>query len=281
MTNPSHAPSNAPPAGLPDDLADDLAADLPDAFVALLEGYGVSPDSVGQSGATVLLLDHPQRRPLVLKLENRSPLEELPREIQRMRWLGAQGLPCPDVVATHQDERCNALLMSRAAGHDLSVLGPDQPLRCVEHLADALRRLHALPVENCPFDQGVNVLSAGAAARIAADAVDLEDFYEDRTDQTPQQLFDLLNSNPPATEDRVVTHGDACFPNFIVAGEDLTAFIDLGRLGVADRHQDLALAARSIEMNLGAQWLAPFYARYGREPDPAKLEFYRLMDEFF
>lgn len=258
-----------------------LPADLPASLAALLEGYGVNPDSVGQSGATVLLLDHPQRPPLVLKMEDRSTLEELPQETLRMRWLRAQGLPCPEVLATHQDERLNALLMSRAAGHDLSVLGPDQPLRCVEHLADALRRLHALPIENCPFDQGLGVLLAGAAARIAADAVDLEDFYEDRTDQTPQQLFDLLHSNPPATEDKVVAHGDACFPNFIVDGEDLTAFIDLGRLGVADRHQDLALAARSIEMNLGGQWLAPFYARYGLEPDPARLEFYRLMDEFF
>jgi aminoglycoside phosphotransferase len=45
---------------------------------------------------------------------------------------------------------------------------------------------------------------------------------------------------------------------------------------------DLALAARSISFNLGAQWIAPFFAAYGlTEIDHARIAFFQLLDEFF
>ncbi len=51
---------------------------------------------------------------------------------------------------------------------------------------------------------------------------------------------------------------------------------------MADRYQDLALAARSIAYNFGAEWIKPFLDAYGlTEIDPAKIAFYKLLDEFF
>lgn len=61
----------------------------------------------------------------------------------------------------------------------------------------------------------------------------------------------------------------------------VAGFIDLGRAGVADRHQDFACAARSIAYNFGDAFVAPFFSAYGAEPDPARIAFYQLLDEFF
>lgn len=62
-------------------------------------------------------------------------------------------------------------------------------------------------------------------------------------------------------------------------------FIDLGRAGIADRYQDLALITRSLESDMNPQfngWSKYFLMQYEiLEPDVSRLEFYRLLDEFF
>jgi aminoglycoside 3'-phosphotransferase II len=52
--------------------------------------------------------------------------------------------------------------------------------------------------------------------------------------------------------------------------------------GVGDRHQDLALAMRSLAFNFGADTVATFLSAYGGAPiDPRALEFFTILDEFF
>ncbi|HEX2619173.1 MAG TPA: phosphotransferase, partial [Phototrophicaceae bacterium] len=90
----------------------------------------------------------------------------------------------------------------------------------------------------------------------------------------------------PTDEDLVFTHGDYCTPNILINPETLTTtgLIDWGRAGIADRYQDLALAARSIDYNFGVDWIAPFFEAYGissSEVDETKVIFYKLLDEFF
>ena len=149
-------------------------------------------------------------------------------------------------------------------------------------LADALRGLHALPVAACPFDQRLDSRLPAAQARVEAGLVDADDFDDERLGQSPQQVFAQLCSTRPDHEDLVVSHGDACLPNLMVAEGRFSGFIDCGRLGVADRYQDLALAARSLVHNFGdTRWVTPLFQRYGAVADECRLAFYRLLDEFF
>jgi aminoglycoside phosphotransferase len=52
--------------------------------------------------------------------------------------------------------------------------------------------------------------------------------------------------------DRVVCHGNACMPNFLMDPDTLrcTGMIDLGRLGTADRYVDLSLFLGNLNRNL-------------------------------
>ncbi len=77
----------------------------------------------------------------------------------------------------------------------------------------------------------------------------------------------------------VVTHGDFTFANIFV---NPTGLLDLGRLGVADRYQDISLVLRDIEGNYGTEWREPFVMAYGLKAiDDSKLSFFRLLDELF
>jgi len=61
----------------------------------------------------------------------------------------------------------------------------------------------------------------------------------------------------------------------------VTGLVDCGRAGVGDRHQDLALAMRSLAFNFGADTVATFLSAYGGAPiDPRALEFFTILDEF-
>jgi aminoglycoside 3'-phosphotransferase-2 len=57
--------------------------------------------------------------------------------------------------------------------------------------------------------------------------------------------------------------------------------IDCGRLGVADRWQDLAIACRSLIYNCGQEHVAPFLATYGAEWDEERYRYYCTLDELF
>ena len=56
--------------------------------------------------------------------------------------------------------------------------------------------------------------------------------------------------------------------------------VDFGRLGVADRWADLAVATWSTEWNYGDGYEGLLLDAYGVEPDPERTNFYRWLWDF-
>jgi aminoglycoside 3'-phosphotransferase-2 len=247
-----------------------------------LAGYEWRQDALGRSSAHVFRLEADGRAPVYLKTEPVDPLGELAGEVARLQWLASQGLACPEVIAHEKDDEREWLLMSALPGSDLVSAEGLQPLERVRLLADALRRLHATDIAACPFDHRLQNRIGEAKARLFAGRVDEDDFDEARLGRRAEDLFHELVETRPSTEVLVVTHGDACLPNFMADGAKFSGYIDCGRLGIADRHQDIALARGSIEHNFGEELVAEFLKAYGDfQPQGEKMAYYRLLDEFF
>jgi kanamycin kinase len=202
-------------------------------------------------------------------------------EAPRMEWAHAF-LPVPEVLDRGRDGAIDWLVTVGLDGLD-AVRHPwreHHPDRLVDALAHALARFHArAPVASCPFDFRVSTALEQVRMRVAGGLVDAdEDFHDVHRHLTPLEALAELERSAPRTEDLVVCHGDYCFPNILFdAGGNVTGYVDLGELGVADRWWDLAVATWSIDWNIAPGYGDAFLAAYGARPDPGRSAWYRLL----
>ncbi|MEM9457110.1 MAG: APH(3') family aminoglycoside O-phosphotransferase [Myxococcota bacterium] len=210
--------------------------------------------------------------------------EELRAEIQCLRWLQGQ-VAVPELLGWSDDQRDGQwvwMVTSVLAGTvACGSLHRREPARTIVRVAEALRQFHALPRDECPFDARLGQVLAVARLRVARGWVDESDFDQERQGWTATEVLAEVERTVPVGEDLVVTHGDPCLPNVLFDGPRLGGWIDLGRLGVGDRHRDLALVARSADYNLGARWGQRLLEAYGGAIDEERLAFYRMLDELW
>ncbi len=248
---------------------------LPDCIARQVRGLPYTRNTVGCSRAELICFDGR----LYCKREPAGP--ESRRERQMLAWLRGR-LPVPELLAACEQDGFGYLLMTCAPGETaISDRLLRDPPALVRALAESLRLLWTLDVRDCPADATLSYKLAEAQRGIDGGLVDLDDFRENNPGWTPQSLLDRLSAERPA-EQLVFTHGDFCLPNIFLRDGKPACYIDLGRAGVADRWQDIALCVRSLEFNLGSRAYTPLlYDCLEIEPDEQKRRYYTLLDELF
>lgn len=151
----------------------------------------------------------------------------------------------------------------------------------MDAIAAFLRRVHAIPVSECPFNSDIAFRLSQARARIDEGSVEIDDFDEEREGWTAEQVWTALHDLLPFTPDPVVTHGDFSLDNLLIHGGQVTGCIDVGRAGIADRYQDVAILWNGLG-EFGPSLQDRLCQEYGIfEPDRRKLGLHLLLDELF
>ncbi|TSB47602.1 APH(3') family aminoglycoside O-phosphotransferase [Alkalicoccobacillus porphyridii] len=254
---------------------------LPISIEELIQGYSWEQNTIGLSSSNVYQLRG--ERTLFLKTQDRKhPFESLYDEKQKLEWL-ADKLPVPNVLFYEQAGQTEYLLMTALPGLDASrITEPTQLPTIIQAYADGLKQLHQIDIWDCPFNEQNHIKVKKAEEHVKAGIVDEDDFDQIRLGKSSEELLEELKMFPPFEEDLVFTHGDYCLPNIIIKDGACQGFIDLGRAGIADRYQDIALAVRSITHNFGSEWVSTFVTHYGlTEFEQNKVFYYQLLDEFF
>ena len=145
-------------------------------------------------------------------------------------------------------------------------------------LGRGLRQFHeAVGEEWCPFRFDIERGARPRPAQGRHRRHDPAGFHEEHAHLTPAAALAELEATAPAEEDLVVCHGDYCAPNMLLQGDEVTGYVDLGELGVADRWWDVAVGAWSMGWNFGHELEPLFYDSYGIAPDPARIRYFRLL----
>ncbi|MBM7571686.1 APH(3') family aminoglycoside O-phosphotransferase [Aquibacillus albus] len=254
---------------------------IPQTLAKFTNGYKWKQITIGQSDAMTFLLRGTTYNQY-LKIQPNNSVESLYKEKERLEWLQGK-VSVPEVLYYDKDEVNEYLLITEIKGINASDKSYETNLPfTMKLLAIGLKTLHSLSIEGCPFNQKLDVKMEEAKNRVENGLVDEEDFDNERKDLKARELFEELISKKPINEELVFTHGDYCLPNIIIDKDKVSGFIDLGRAGISDRYQDLALAVRSITYNFGKEHVPLFLKAYGIEKlDESKIFYYQLLDEFF
>ena len=256
--------------------------ELPSEVINRYKPVDIRRVRLGESGDMVARVACDDGSGIYVKIARGEGMDVLREEVGLLRWLqGRCGSPRVEWFADGVESVIVCLTevpgqpASELVGHrsDLDLLGA---------LARGLRSLHDVPIASCPNWRQLEQTTREAQIRAEAGRVRLDDLDSIRSGWSLSDLLEVLSATRPATEDLVLTHGDYCLPNILIADNEVAGLVDWGRGGVADRYQDIALLLRSFEYNGGDLARDPFCKAYGLESlDTERVQFYQLLDEFF
>lgn len=248
--------------------------EVPPAVAALAGGAPLTPVWVNELGGLTFRLG---RDRYVKWVAAGTPEIDLAAEAARLAW-AAPFATVPRVLAQGADETGTWLVTEALDGR--SAVDPAwlaRPVEAATAIGRGLRALHdALPVGACPYAWSAHDRRARAVENLDAGDTPASWSPEHRTLTVADARARL--ADVPDPDLLVVCHGDPCAPNTLLADDGtLAGHVDLGRLGVADRWADLAVAAWSVDWNHGPGYDHHVYAGYGVAPDPERIAWYRLL----
>ncbi len=224
-------------------------------------------------------------------------VELIHAEAERLVWitghLGGRGLPVPEIVAVPEPGDPDPVLVTAWLEGTVDPRLMRSPEVAVENFGRALASLHEasrrIDLDACPFDASLRHRLAQAATRVERGLADTSAAKDPYNLYSPAELAERVGRMADATAepvpaDRVLLHGDLCVSNIVFdpAYSTTVGAIDWGFAGVGDRHQDLAITARSLSRNLSGEVLPDFFAAYGLEhPDLLRIETYVTLEELF
>ena len=260
------------------------AIPVPAGLSAEVTGYAWARNNVGESGGAVYRLHGKAGAPdLYLKHGLGAVADDLLDEMARLRWMEKHiAVPAVTYFVSAPGEAW--LLMTALPGetaYQALEARPGDSMAAVDALAKFLRRLHAIPVSECPFNSDHTYRLNLARKRIDAGLVDEDDFDEERDGWTAEQVWQAMHQLLPFAPDPVVTHGDFSLDNLLMVDGEVIGCIDAGRAGIGDRYQDLAIVWNCLG-EFGDTLQDRFLAQYGAPaPDQSKLQFHVMLDELF
>lgn len=245
------------------------------------------PVTAGESGAAVFRGADGTR---YAKCVAAADAADLKAERDRVAWLSEQGVPGPRVLGWYSGGAGACLVTGAVSGVPADQVSAVDLRASWERIADAVRGLHEVPVQQCPFRRDLDGMVALARDVVTRGAVNPE-FLPVEQQHTPaaellaRLVPQLARRRDQEAAETVVCHGDLCLPSIVLDPQtlDVSGFIDLGRLGLADRYADLALLLTSAretwtdEERAGAADAA-FAERYGISLDHDRLCFYLHLD---
>lgn len=228
---------------------------------------------IGMSGSHVFI-----SKEYVFKISEIS--DESTNEINNYRSL--HHVDCiPTLHGFACDEKYNYLIIKRIKG---KMLGENANEDVFSILKQVYTTLTKVEISNSMCDQSLSQRLIYAENNVNSGLVDMatwDTVLHMHHFESPQSLLAYLKNNTPAPTQLCFSHGDLCFENILVNKGKFSHLIDLGRTGLADPYQDLALMFRSACYHFERDVTTELEHVLGIKVDRIRLNYYMLLDELF
>ena len=252
---------------------------FPKRFDKFLQNKMYQINHIGLSESTIYVFDQ-----YVLKVNEKT--RESENEYRVLKFLQGK-IEIPSLIDFVSEDGFDYLLMGKLDGYmSFDEKIANDPEQLVHLLATAILKFWSIDYHELdnPMTLDEKLQMAEIAVKTNQIRYDLIDKSLFKSFESPDQILTYLKESKPA-EDLVLTHGDYCLPNVFFLDNCLTGFVDLGRAGISDRYQDIALCLRSLKYNLKEKYKESyqdlFFSILGVEYDEKKLYYYLLLDELF